>query len=115
VNTPEEMLDTKEEDALGGVEVGSEILDVEDDAKGTDGVGSAIPDEDRLVHPDEEVEEVGKIGCAADELGTSERLVVDAAVGKTVVYDVMTTTGGTCKELDGETSAGAFDARRADS
>ena len=73
-----------------------------------------IPDEERLAYP-EEAEEVARIGCAADELGTSEISVGDAGVGKTVVYDVMTTTGGTCKELDGETSAGACDTGGVDS
>jgi len=46
----------------------------------------------------------------AEETGISGApLGCGVAVGMTVVYDVTITTGGTWRDADGDTSAGAFD------
>ncbi|KAI4942053.1 hypothetical protein J4E91_010441 [Alternaria rosae] len=92
------------------VDVGAGTSDVKDDGAGSVGVGSATP-EDELASTEDEAAELGMTGSGtAEETGISgARLGSGAAVGMTVVYDVTITTGGTWRDADGDTSAGAFD------
>ncbi|KAI4667341.1 uncharacterized protein J4E79_002027 [Alternaria viburni] len=101
------MLGAAEDDSVG---VGTGISDVKDDSAGSLGVGSATS-EDELASTEDEAAELGMTGSgAAEETGISGApLGCGVAVGMTVVYDVTITTGGTWRDADGDTSAGAFD------
>ena len=101
------MLGATEDD---GVSVGAGMSDVKDDGAGSLGVGTATPEEE-LASIEDEAAELGMTGSGtAEETGISGApLGCGVAVGMTVVYDVTITTGGTWRDADGETSAGAFE------
>ena len=101
------MLGATEDDS---VSVGAGMSDVKDDGAGSLGVGSATPD-DGLASIEDEAAELGMTGSGTmEETGISGApLGCGVAVGMTVVYDVTITTGGTWRDADGDTSAGAFD------
>jgi hypothetical protein len=84
--------------------------ELEDDGAGSVGVGVAAC-EDEVASVDDDVAELDSTGSGiAEETGISEApLGSGVVVGMTVVYDVTITTGGTWRDADGDTSAGAFD------
>ena len=101
------MLGATEDD---GVSVGAEMSDVNDDGAGSVGVGIATS-EDEAASVEDKATELDMTGSGtAEETGISGApLGCGVAVGMTVVYDVTITTGGTWRDADGETSAGAFE------
>ena len=101
------MLGAEEDDSVG---VGAGISDVKDDGAGLVGVGIATS-EDEAASVEDKATELDMTGSGtAEETGISGApLGCGVAVGMTVVYDVTITTGGTWRDADGDTSAGAFD------
>ncbi|KAI4931568.1 hypothetical protein J4E85_004162 [Alternaria conjuncta] len=101
------MLGAAEDDSVG---VGTGNFDVKDDGAGSVGVGIATS-EDEAASVEDKATELDMTGSGtAEETGISGApLGCGVAVGMTVVYDVTITTGGTWRDADGDTSAGAFD------
>jgi len=101
------MLGVAEEDSVG---VGAGISDVKDDGTGSVSVGTATS-EDETASVEDKATELDMTGSGtAEEMDISGApLGSGVAVGMTVVYDVTITTGGTWRDADGDTSAGAFE------
>jgi hypothetical protein len=102
-----DILGATEDDDMSVVAGTSELRD---DGAGSVGVGIAAS-EDGVASADDNAAELDRTGSGmAEEIGSpGAPLGSDVAVGMTVVYDVTITTGGTWRDADGDTSAGAFD------
>jgi hypothetical protein len=91
----------------GDVELGSTTSDVEDDAAG--GTGATTADDDGLAELDDTAAELGTTGSGdVDVMTGTSGASLGSGVGITVVKDVMMTTGGTCRDSDGEAWTGKF-------